>query len=153
MDVSKMDEVLNYFYERKDYKLCPFNEKGNFTFPETEFYRIVRNLKDDNYLGMTSTGNLTTRVEDNEFRISTFGERFKEDGGFAAEYHKLSVEAARSEEKENLQLQELKTNVRLLTSQLTDYDKVRDNAKWAIRVAWIAAALSAGQLLLSQLRP
>jgi len=149
MDVSKLDKVLDFFYERKDYRLSPFNERANFNLPEAELYRIIRNLKDDNYLDMTSTGNLSKRIEDNEFRISTFGERFKESGGFAAQQEKLSAESAKAEIKEDLQMQELKTNVQLLTNQLLDYDRVKSNAKWAIIIAVVAVLGTLAQVILS----
>ena len=150
MDASKHDEVLDFFYDRKNEKILVHDERSNFSFDEILFFRLIRTLHDDEFLDMTSTGNLSS-PEDNVYQISTKGIRHKESGGYTSKQIELIIESDKSAEKENLQLQELRVNVQLLTNQLIDYRKVKSNAKWALIVAAIAAVLSAVQLLLSQM--
>ncbi len=43
------------------------------------------------------------------------------------------------QERSNLELQRLRTDVQLLTNNLADYDKVKRNAKWGLNISIISA--------------
>lgn len=53
----------------------------------------------------------------------------------------------KTQEKENLEMQKLRTDVQLITNQLADYTKTRRNAKWALILSICSVAISLLALL------
>ncbi len=72
---------------------------------------------------------------------------FLKQGGYVAIYDKEESE----EDKSNLELQQLKTNVMLLVSQLADYDKFKKMTKCSLVVS-ILALLSSAIVIWIELR-
>jgi hypothetical protein len=99
---------------------------------------------------MTSTGNLSS-PENNIYQINDHGIEFKESGGYAALTIRRADLAQKAEEKDNLELQKLRSDVILITNQLVDYKKVKSNANCAIIIAAISALATIAQAIVQAL--
>jgi len=148
MDEKLLDSVLDYFHERIHKEVIPFNAKHDFPdTDEQEFYRVVRYLHNEPFLDMISVGNLA-RPENNIYRINEYGIEFKLSGGYGESTKKWKAQKDLKEEKENLELQQLRGAVELITNQLTDYAEVKTAARDANRISVIAIIVTAIGLLL-----
>jgi len=144
MTAQLLDEILVYFNSDQSMTFSPFNIKHLFEVPERDFYNSIIQLHQEDYLFKLSSGNLST-PENGVYRISPKGILFIMSGGYSAALRSREMINEKIEEKENLELQKLRTEVSLITNQLVDYDKVKktsQNANWIAILAIIVSLLA-----------
>lgn len=147
--IELLDQILNDFSESKNQVLNNLYKRKYQEIPISLYMSAVKKLVDKNLLEYeVSKGN--TKIDEwSILSISIDGKAVIQKGGYEKVYNS---EFIKNEEKENLEVQQLRTNVQLLTNQLVDYEKYKRITKANQVVSLLAMLLSAIAVLIEWIR-
>lgn len=144
-----LDQILNDFSESKNQVLHNLYNNKYQEMHISQFMSAVKRLFDETLLEHEVNKSKTEIDEWTTLAISLKGLDVIKEGGYEKVYESV---IAKQEEKENLELQQLKTNVMLLTNQLSDYDAVKRKAIRADIVSILTAIVTVVMIVIELIK-